>query len=57
MDEIILSSDFAIRGDWERSPLQLRLFGEHLAGERFFDKLEKLRVDPVANLEALVVSH
>lgn len=55
MDEIVLSSDFSIREDWERSPLQLRLFGEHLAGERFFDKLETLRLDPVANLEALEV--
>lgn len=35
--------------------MQLRLFGEHLAGERFFDKLETLRLDPVANLEALEV--
>lgn len=55
MDEIVLSSDFPIREDWERAPLQLRLFGEHLAGERFFDKLETLRLDPVANLEVLEV--
>lgn len=55
MDETILSSDFPIREDWERAPLQLRLFGEHLAGERFFDKLEMLRLDPAANLEALEV--
>lgn len=55
MDEIVLSSTFPIREDWERAPLQLRLFGEHLAGERFFDKLEHLRLDPVANLEALEV--
>lgn len=55
MDETILSSSFAIREDWERAPLQLRLFGEHLAGERFFDKLEILRLDPVANLEVLEV--
>ncbi|MFT3849464.1 MAG: type IVB secretion system protein IcmH/DotU [Propionivibrio sp.] len=55
MDEIILSSDFSIRADWERAPLQLRIFGEHLAGERFFDKLEALRLDPIANLEALEV--
>lgn len=55
MDEIILSSDFAIREDWERAPLQLRLFGEHLAGERFFEKLEKLRLDPQGNLEVLEV--
>ncbi len=57
MDEIILSSDFSIREDWERAPLQLRLFGEHLAGEHFFDKLEALRIDPVQNIEALEVFH
>lgn len=55
MDEIILASDFPIRTEWERNPLQLRLFGEHLAGENFFDKLEKLRIDPVANVEVLEV--
>ncbi|NTV09822.1 MAG: DotU family type IV/VI secretion system protein, partial [Zoogloea sp.] len=51
LDEIILSSDLGLREEWERAPLQLRLFGEHLAGERFFDKLETLRLDPVANVE------
>lgn len=57
MDEIILSSDFSIREEWERAPLQLRMFGEHLAGDRFFDKLDILRADPVANIEALEVFH
>lgn len=57
MDEIILSSGFSIREDWERAPLQLRLFGEHLAGDRFFDKLDALRADPAANIEALEVFH
>lgn len=57
MDEIILSSSFSIREDWERAPLQLRLFGEHLAGDRFFDKLDALRADPGANIEALEVFH
>jgi len=55
MDEIILSSHFAIREDWERAPLQLRLFGEHLAGEGFFNKLEKLRFTPEAKVEVLEV--
>ena len=55
MDEIILSSTFAIREDWERAPLQLRLFGEHLAGERFFDKLDLLSLDPVRNVDVLEV--
>ena len=57
MDEIILSSDFTVREEWERAPLQLRMFGEHLAGDRFFDKLDILRADPVANIEALEVFH
>lgn len=57
MDEIMLSSDFAIRDDWERAPLQLRLFGEHLAGEGFFDKLETLRLTPDKNVETLEVFH
>lgn len=57
LDEIIFASDFAIRDDWELSPLQLRLFGQHLAGEVFFDKLENLRLDPMANVESLEVFH
>lgn len=57
LDEIILSSDFAIREEWERAPLQLRLFGEHLAGEGFFDKLEMLRLDPERHVETLEVFH
>ncbi|WP_293766831.1 type IVB secretion system protein IcmH/DotU [uncultured Aquitalea sp.] len=55
MDEIILSSEFSLRDEWERMPLQLRLFGEHLAGEGFFNRLEQLRLDPAKNIEALEV--
>lgn len=57
MDEIILSSEFTLREEWERAPLQLRMFGEHLAGDRFFDKLEILRTDPAAHIETLEVFH
>ncbi|HSC80420.1 MAG TPA: type IVB secretion system protein IcmH/DotU [Chitinolyticbacter sp.] len=57
MDEIVLSSEFPLRDEWERMPLQLRLFGEHLAGEGFFDRLEMLRMDPGKNVEALEVFH
>ena len=42
-DEVVLSSSFGIRDAWERQPLQLSLFGEQLAGEHFFTKLETLR--------------
>ncbi len=55
LDEIILNSDFQIREAWERNPLQLRLFGEHLAGEGFFERLDNLRLDPQKNIEALEV--
>ena len=55
LDEIILSTDSLIRDSWERQPLQLRLFGEHLAGEGFFDHLDKLRMQPEKNVEALEV--
>lgn len=57
LDEIILSSKLPIRDEWEQSPLQLRLFGEHLAGEIFFDKLEALRTDPQRNIETLEIFH
>lgn len=57
LDEIVLSSGLPIRDEWELAPLQLRLFGEHLAGERFFDKLEDLRQNPFANIEQLEIFH
>lgn len=57
IDETILSSDFAIRGAWERRPLQLVLFGEQLAGEGFFTKLEELRAHGAPRLQALEVFH
>ncbi|WP_229061447.1 DotU family type IV/VI secretion system protein [Burkholderia ambifaria] len=43
VDEMVLSSQFKIRTDWERRPLQLVLFGEQLAGEKFFQYLEECR--------------
>lgn len=55
LDETILSCNGVIRDEWERAPLQLRIFGEHLAGEGFFDRLEILRLDPDHNLETLEV--
>ena len=55
LDETILSCEGGIRDEWERAPLQLRIFGEHLAGEGFFERLELLRMDPDKNLETLEV--
>lgn len=56
-DEIILKSQFKIRESWELRPLQLTLFGEQLAGETFFTKLEALRAKGAAHVQALEVFH
>ncbi len=57
VDEAVLSQPSALHEAWERNPLQLRLFGEHLAGERFFDKLEELRRQGAPRLPSLEVFH
>lgn len=57
VDEIVLSSHFNIRDEWERQPLQLAFFGDQLAGENFFIKLEELRNRGAAHLQALEVFH
>jgi type VI secretion system protein ImpK len=57
VDEIILRSDFALRDAWETRPLQLRLFGDQLAGEHFFQRLEDLRARGSVHLQALEVYH
>lgn len=57
MDEIILRSDYDIREAWETRPLQLRLFGDQLAGENFFHKLEELRARGNQHLQSLEVFH
>ncbi len=57
IDEIILMSPFHVRESWQRQPLQLQFFGEQLAGEQFFVKLEALRREGVARLQILEVFH
>jgi len=57
VDEIILRSDYEIRDAWETRPLQLRLFGDQLAGEHFFQRLEDLRAKGSVHLQALEVFH
>lgn len=57
LDETILASNFPLRNAWERRPLQLLLFGDQLAGEHFFDKLEQLRLKGSERLQALQVFH
>lgn len=48
VDETVLSLNFPLREEWEKFPLQLEHFKEHLAGVKFFEKLEEL----LKNIEA-----
>ncbi len=57
VDEIILRSPYALREAWETRPLQLRLFGDQLAGEHFFQRLEDLRARGSVHLQSLEVFH
>jgi type VI secretion system protein ImpK len=57
VDEIILRSQFPMREAWARKTLQLSLFGDQLAGENFFIRLEALRARGGAHLQALEVFH
>ena len=57
VDETMLITPSAVRDSWERRPLQLELFGEQLAGERFFEHLEKLRSENPPRLQVLEVFH
>jgi type VI secretion system protein ImpK len=41
-DETILTNNFPLKVEWEKNPLQLELFGEQLAGNKFFEKLESM---------------
>jgi type VI secretion system protein ImpK len=46
VDETILTNNFPLRSEWERNPLQLEYFGEQLAGNKFFEKLESMLQHP-----------
>ena len=56
-DEIILRSSLDIREAWQKQPLQLRVFGDQLAGEHFFQRLDALRARGQVHLAALEVFH
>jgi type VI secretion system protein ImpK len=42
LDESILNSSNPVFSSWHSMPLQEEMFGHHVAGETFFDNLEKL---------------
>ena len=43
IDETLLNSRWAFKNQWSEQPLQLEFFGEHLAGEGFFELLDRIR--------------
>ena len=57
VDETILASNSPVKSLWERKPLQLVLFGDQLAGQHFFDKLEALRSQGASRIQALEIFH
>ncbi len=57
VDEVILQSAFRATSDWSLRPLQLQLFGEQLAGEKFFEHLEAIRSGGVARVQVMEVFH
>lgn len=57
VDETVLRSTFTLRDSWARHPLQLVLFGDQLAGENFFQRLDELRSAHNPHPQALEVFH
>jgi type VI secretion system protein ImpK len=57
VDESVMGSQTALRESWQRKPLQLELFGDQLAGETFFQRLEALQAEGAPRVQALEVFH
>lgn len=56
-DEVLLAPGSTVAEQWQVMPLQLELFGDHLAGETFFDRLETMRAHGATKLQVLEVYH
>lgn len=61
VDETIMTSqepEFqSLKDAWEMNPLQLDLFGSQIAGDEFFERLDRLREQGDKHLPALEVYH
>jgi type VI secretion system protein ImpK len=53
IDETVLTADFPLRDAWEKHPLQLEYFGEHLAGVTFFNRLDEMLKNPDSDLDVV----
>ena len=43
VDETVMSSDWEGAEEWRQEPLQVHYYGDFLAGEQFFDRLDEVR--------------
>ncbi len=55
VDETVLTNNFPLRNEWEKNPLQLEYFGEQLAGNKFFEKLEAMLNQIEATADAVEI--
>jgi type VI secretion system protein ImpK len=55
LDETVLTVPGACRDYWFERPLQLELFGDNIAGEEFYIKLQKLLAQPEKKKDALEI--
>jgi type VI secretion system protein ImpK len=57
MDETVMATQKRLADAWQLNPLQLEMFGDQLAGETFFDRLEQLRAQGAPKVQVLEVFH
>jgi type VI secretion system protein ImpK len=55
VDEAVLMSGFKVKESWQRLPLQVQFFGDQLAGEQFFQRLDGMRQEGLPRVQALEV--
>ncbi len=55
VDETVLTNNFPLKNEWEKNPLQLEYFGEQLAGNKFFEKLEAMLKQTEVTADAIEI--
>ena len=55
VDETVLMANFPLRDYWEKMPLQLEYFGEQLAGNTFFERMNKMMEEGDAFVDVVEV--
>jgi type VI secretion system protein ImpK len=55
VDETVMTTNSSLREEWEKFPLQLEYFGEHLAGVKYFERLDELLKQVEADADVVEV--